>query len=274
MKRPLTSLQARRSSMLGGLAKEIRKAMPDFETLAQANAENQIRIMRLKRTGHQQGQSACLKLADRLADCHDSPCGSMACFRCSRWRRLQLLSQWLPYFMDSPDYVAVTLVFYQDMLSNNQLLGWTPDLLKQRLRKQLARIGFDQPIIGGFEMDYHRYTQKPGESYWMPHFHLLIPNDVDKLEKLRLYMKRAKNLYQRKGTKNRPMRQDPLVNVVPALTYCFKGIWSEIPHFINGDGKLKKGGKRRIGDPVFARSLVKLDRLKNSQLTFTLNVQK
>ncbi len=251
------------------------KEMPDFETLAKANAENRTRIATLRRVGRNLDKPVCLALADRLESCvKGSPCGSMACFRCTRLRRLRLVNKWLPFFQANPDYVMVTLVFYQEMFPNSRLLGWDLNRLKQRLRKQLERIGFVGPIVGGFEMDYHRHTQQPDESYWMPHFHLLIPSDPAKLKQLRSYMLRGKNLYKRKGKKNRPMREDQLVDAVQALTYCIKRIWWEIPLFVNAEGEPKKRQKCRLTDPVFAKSLVKLDRLTDSQLTFTMNVQK
>ncbi len=253
----------------------LRKEMPAFETLKQADTENRTRITILRRVGRKLDKPDCFALADRLESCvNDYPCGSMACFRCSRQRRLRLVNKWLSFFQTHPDYVMVTLVFYDEMFPNRHLLDWDLNRLKQRLRKQLERIDFEGPIVGGFEMDYHRHTQKPSESEWMPHFHLLIPNDPAKLKQLRQYMLRAKNLHKRKGKKNRPMRVDRIVDVVHALTYCFKGIWWEIPRFVNAEGKLKKRPKSRLTDNVLAKSLVKLDRLTDSQLTFTMNVQK
>lgn len=260
---------------LAHVARQIRKVMPKFETLAQANAENRIRITTLRRVGHKLDKPDCLALADRLEGCvNGHPCGSMACFRCSRQRRLRLVDKWLSFFQANPDYVMVTLVFYEEMFPNSCLLGWDQNRLKQRLRKQLERIEFEGPIVGGFEMDYHRHSQQPDESYWMPHFHLLLPNDPAKLKKLRSYMLRGKNLYKRKGKKNRPMREDQLVDAVQALTYCIKRIWWEIPRFVNAEGEPKKRQKCRLTDPVLAKSLVKMDRLTDSQLTFTMNVQK
>lgn len=253
----------------------IRKEMPKFETLAQANAENRIRITTLRRVGRKLDKPVCLALADRLESCvNGHPCGSMACFRCSRQRRLRLVNKWLSFFQANPKYVMVTLVFYEEMFPNSRLLGWDLNRLKQRLRKQLERIGFDCPIVGGFEMDYHRHTQNPGVSHWMPHFHLLIPNNPAKLKQLRSYMLRGNNLYKRKGKKNRPMHKKQVVSAVQALTYCIKGIWWEIPLFVNAEGEPKKGQKCRLTDPVLAKSLVKMDRLTDSQLTFTMNVQK
>lgn len=251
------------------------KEMPTFETLKQADVENRTRITILRRIGRKLDKPDCFALADRLESCvNDYPCGSMACFRCSRQRRLRLIDKWLSFFQANPNYVMVTLVFYDEMFPNRHLLDWDLNRLKQRLRKQLERIDFEGPIVGGFEMDYHRHTQKPSESEWMPHFHLLIPNDPVKLKQLRAYMLRGKNLYKRKGKKNRPMHNGRLFDVLHAFTYCFKGIWWEIPQFVNAAGKLKNRKKCRLNDTVLAKSLVKLDQLTDSQLTFTMNVQK
>ncbi|WP_156292690.1 hypothetical protein [Serratia oryzae] len=258
------------------IARLIRKEMAKFETLAEANAENRTRITILRRVGNKLDEPVCLELADRLEGCiKGHPCGSMACSRCSRQRRLRLVNKWLDFFQTHPDYVMVTLIFYDEMFPNKLLLGWDLNRLKQRLRKQLERIGFEGTILGGFEMDYHRHTQQPDESRWMPHFHLLLPNDPAKIKQLHRYMLRPKNLHCRKGKVNRPMRKDPVVDVVHAFTYCFKAMWQELPIFVNAEGELTSGRcKRRLKDPVFAKSLVKLDRLTDSQLTLTMNVHK
>lgn len=250
--------------------------MIDIETENLIEAENKKRINILNRVNEKGLDKSVGILIRKMGHCSIyNPCKSMACARCQNLRRLKYLATWLPYFKNNQDYKLVTLIFYQDTMSNKELRSWTPDLLKQRLRKVLSRIGFCGPITGGFDMDYHLYTHAPEESHWMPHFHLLVPDESEKMEKLRTYMLREKNLHARKGRKNRPIRVDDIDDIFPVLSYCVKGFWQEIPWFINENGKLKKAKcKRRIkNNRIFVKSLLALDRLNESQLNFGVNVQ-
>ena len=102
-----------------------------------------------------------------------------------------------------------------------------------------------------------------------------MPNEPEKLEMLRQYMLRKKNHLAREGKRNRPMRIDVIKNVELQMSYCITGIWMEYLWFINADNKLKKSmNPRRIKSAcVYAKSLVKLDRLSDGMLTFAVNVQ-
>lgn len=257
--------------------KEIMKYIPDFETQNDAEKENRERIKILESVFKKNGKIGCIFLSLKLAACtKEVPCKNMACAKCQRKRRLDFLKKWLPFLLENEGYKMATLIIYKDMTPNRKLLKMDIDSLRQSLDKNIRRIGFEKPVIGGFDMDYHNYTHDSKDSHWMPHFHLLVPNEPEKLEKLRSYMLRPQNLYARKGRKNRPIRIDDIDNVASALSYCVTGMWLEIPWFINKDGELKKfKNKRRIKDKrVFAKSLIRLNRLKASQLNFGVNVQK
>ncbi|WP_420192763.1 hypothetical protein [Klebsiella pasteurii] len=257
--------------------KEIMKYIPDFETQDDTEKENKERIKILESVFRKNGKIGCIFLSLKLAACTEEvPCKNMACAKCQRKRRLDFLKKWLPFLLENEGYKMATLIIYKDMTSNKKLLKMDVDSSRQSLDKIIRRIGFEKPVIGGFDMDYHNYTHDSEGSHWMPHFHLLVPNEPEKLEKLRSYMLRPQNLYARKGRRNRPIRIDDIDNVASALSYCVTGMWLEIPWFINKDGELKKfKNKRRIKDKrVFAKSLIKLNRLKASQLNFGVNVQK
>lgn len=271
--RPESSFVAR----LEQLANRIRREMHGFETLKDCQKENHTRIKRLRRVGKLPGKQVCLNLAEKLENCQpEQQCGSMACMACQRTRRLNFVGKWLPYLRANPEYSMVTLIFYEEMLADRQLLGWKQAALKERLRKQLVRIGFNKPIFGGFEMDYHFYTHQPEASHWMPHFHLLMPREPEKLQRLRKYMLREQNQSVRKGRKNRPMREDKVIHPLEVLTYCVAGMWQEKVWFLYQDETLKSQKKlRRIRcDKIFSKSLVVLDRMGESALNFSVNVQK
>lgn len=278
MKRPRYMSHISEFPELEKLAQAISKAMPKFETIQQTLAENAIRVKALCEFGNLRDKTECLKLADKLKNCSpEEVCGSMACSLCQRYRRLKFMQKWLPYIEEHQnDYKAVTLISYADMFSNSTLFAWDLGMLKQRLLKAIQRIGFSAPVIGGFEMDYHNYTHEAERSHWMPHFHLLIPNQPEKLEMLRQYMLREKNLHVRPGRISRPMKEDCITSSAHALSYCVTGIWQEYSWFLNAESELKKvRSATRIRDlSVFAKSLVKLDRMSDALLTFRVNVQK
>lgn len=277
MKRPQYNAYDSVYPELEKLALTIRKVMAGFETIDKTLAENAIRVKVLRKVGSQCGNKHYLQLAEKLENCNpEEPCGSMACNLCQRTRRLKFMQKWLPYIKAHQDeYVAVTLIFYVEMLPNNKLFGWDFDALKERVRKAISRIGFSGAVIGGFEMDYHNYTHDPDVSHWMPHFHLLVPNEPEKIEQLRQYMLRDKNLHARDGRKNRPLKVGGIDDLVRALSYCISGMWMEHVWFRNAKDAVNKRRKPiRIRDErVFAKSLVKLDRMSDGQLTLGVNVQ-
>lgn len=277
MKRPHYASHTSAFPELEKLAKTISKAMPEFETIHQTLTENAIRVKALRKFGNPRSKTERLQLANKLENCNpEETCGSMACSLCQRYRRLKFMQKWLPYIEEHQDeYKAVTLISYADMFSNSTLLAWDLGMLKQRLLKAIQRIGFSAPVIGGFEMDYHNYTHEPERSHWMPHFHMLIPHEPEKLEMLRQYMLREKNLHMRPGRRSRPMKDDFIASSVHALSYCVTGIWQEYTWFMNAESELKKtkNGTRIRNLSVFAKSLVKLDRMSDALLTFRVNVQ-
>jgi len=277
MKRPNYTSHASAFPQLEEVAKAIREVMSDFETVDDALSENVQRALMLRKFGMSKANEVCINVANKLENCSPvEPCKSMACSLCQRNRKLRFMQRWVPYIKEHQnDYVAVTLIFYADKHSASELLAWEYNKLKQRVLKVMQRIGFKSPIIGGFEMDYHNYTHDKKQSHWLPHLHLLMPNEPEKLEMLRQYMLRKKNLLAREGKRNRPMRIDVITNVERQMSYCITGIWMEYPWFLNADNKLKKSKEpRRIKSAgVYAKSLAKLDRLSDGMLTFAVNVQ-
>ncbi|MGX1958508.1 hypothetical protein VRB23_04850 [Erwinia aphidicola] len=277
MKRPHYTNYTSAFPELEKVAKAIWEVMPDFETVDDALNENVKRAFTLHKFGMRKANEECIHVANKLESCSpEEPCGSMACSLCQRNRRLRFVQKWGPFIKThQEDYVAVTLVFYADKHSASELSDWEYSKFKQRVLKVIQRIGFKSPIIGGFEMDYHNYTHDKKQSHWLPHLHLLMPNEPEKLEMLRQYMLRKKNLLAREGKRNRPMRIDVIKNVERQMSYCITGIWMEYPWFLNADNKLKKSKyPRRIKSAgVYAKSLVKLDHLSDGMLTFAVNVQ-
>lgn len=271
-------LPSAHQNSLEALASDIQKAMPGFELISDCLAENTKRAAILYAQGRKfkKGKKYLLLAQKIEACCPECPCGSMACSLCQRTRRLRVMHKWLPFIESHQGaYVAVTLVFYEEMHSSARMFGWDFPSLREKVRKAVSRMGFSGPVIGGFEMDYHWYVHAPELSHWMPHFHLLVPNEPVKLRKLHEYMLRDRNLHARDEKKNRPFRKDCIDDPIRALSYCVSGIWMQHTWFRNEKGELKKRqkGHRIRSQRVFAKSLVKLNRLSDGLLTFGVNVQ-
>lgn len=199
------------------------------------------------------------------------PCNSLICLMCVNRIQQEAIGKYINYLNNG--YVFVTLIYYRDKIPINKLYKFNFSKLKDKLRKKLKSIGFNKPIIGSFEIDLHLYTTKE-ESYYLPHFHLIMPNEKEKLNKLRDYMKSNRNLQGRLGVKNRPMLVKKINDLEGVIRYITKFMWCEIPWYIDKKGKLKHGSKRRISNNIrFAKLLIKLDSLKVSDVLLKINFQ-
>lgn len=240
--------------------------------LLAANAENKVRLSMLNKAYLKYSNNKCHVLFEKINDCEEGyPCNSLACVMCINRVQQETIDKYINYLNN--DYVFVTLIYYRDKIPINNLSKLNPSRLKDKLRKKLKSIGFSKPILGSFEIDLHLYTVKE-ESYYLPHFHLIMPNEKGKLNKLRSHMKLNSNLQGRLGVKNRPMLVKKIDNLEGVIRYITKFMWCEIPWYIDKKGKLKHGSKRRISNNIrFSKSLIKLDSLKVSDVLLKMNFQ-
>lgn len=236
------------------------------------NMENSERIKQLELTYKLTKEKYYKKLVKKIQYCEDNvPCNSLACAKCIKVKQLDIVNQFGNYI--NKKYFFVTLIFYKDKITINELPDFNPNLLKDKLRKKLKSIGFNNFIFGSLELDLHLY-ESINSSYYQPHFHLLIPNEIEKIKSLRNYMNSSKNLNSRQGIKNRPMVVDEINDIGGVIKYITKIMWCEMTFFTNKEGKLKHSSKRRISNSrMFADSLVKLDTLKFSDIFFKCNFQ-
>lgn len=234
--------------------------------------ENNVRIKIQESVYNKTKNKIHKKLAKKIHNCEDTyPCNSLACAKCNKAKQLDVVNQLGNYI--NKNYIFVTLIFYKDKVPINKLSNFNPNLLKDKLRKKLKSIGFNDFIFGSLELDLHLY-EDVNSSYYQPHFHLLIPNESEKIKSLRDYMNSSKNLNYRSGIKNRPMLVKNITCIGGVINYITKIMWCEIAFFTNKEEKLKHSSKRRISNSrMFADSLVKLDTLKFSDIFFKCNFQ-
>ncbi|HAT2178174.1 hypothetical protein PO590_00010 [Raoultella ornithinolytica] len=253
----------------------LAEALPKFETVVKVRAEKCFRVKSLQKCQGKVYQD----LFKKLKDCHPSyPCGSAACPECFRKHRLEMIGEVLRLCKKSKKWRSITLIFYQDAFYDNQLLKWQPDTLIARLRRWLNECGFSGIVIGGFEMDYHIDIKK-----WIPHFHLIIPNDKQAIKKLRIRMKNKKNMNTRGNVINRPMLVSKLKAPLRQVSYRFKAIWWRVEsiqyddYHIQGSKERKRKRwtkKYRLLRNQYADSLIKLDSIGITGLTFMYKVRK
>lgn len=238
--------------------------------ISKEDKENNVRIKILESVYNKTKNKIHKNLAKKIYNCEENdPCNSLACAKCIKTKQLYLVNKYRSHI--NKDYVFVTLTFYKNKITINELSEFNPNLLKDKLRKKLKSIGSNNFIFGSLELDLHLY-KSINSSYYQPHFHLLIPNESEKIKSLRDYMKSSKNLNSRQGIKNRPMVVDEINDIGGVIKYITKIMWCEIAFFTNKEGKLKHSGKRRISNShMFADSLVKLDTLKFSDIFFKCN---
>lgn len=253
----------------------LAEALPKFETVVKVRAEKCFRVKSLQKCQGKVYQD----LFKKLKDCHPSdPCGSAACPECFRKHRLEMIGEVLRLCKKSKKWRSITLIFYQDAFYDNQLLKWQPDTLIARLRRWLNECGFSGIVIGGFEMDYHIDIKK-----WMPHFHLIIPNDKQAIKRLRIRMKNKKNMNTRGNVINRPMLVSKLKAPLRQVSYRFKAIWWRVESIQyddyhlqgNKERKRKRWTKKyRLLRNQYVDSLIKLDSIGITRLTFMYKVRK
>lgn len=254
---------------------EFAKTIPKFETVKDVRAEKLIREKALQK----RKDNIYQVLFKKLWECEPRyPCGSAACPECFRRHRLIMIREVMKLCKKRKKWRGLTLIFYQDAISDDELLEWRPASLIARLRRWLKECDFERMVIGGFEMDFHTGIKK-----WLPHFHLIIPNDKTAIKKLRIKMKNKRNMNTREGVINRPMLSSKLKAPEHQISYRFKAIWwrvESIQH--NGiyvlDGKERKRKrwtrKYRLLSKQHTDSLIMLDAIGMAGLTFMYKVRR
>ncbi len=198
----------------------ITSNIPEFETIERMEHESGIR----QRDLFNSTTKLYRLLGSILYECNeDEPCMNAACPVCFREYRKQIIYDVLQSIDNINDYCIVTLVFYRDAMTNEDITKANILKIKNKLYQKLNRIGFKDPIIGSIEIDYHDDIGK-----WMPHFHLLVKKDSDRLYKLDCYMHKANNLNTRDGVIDKPMKVQDLEDPIEQVSYLFKSYAKEL----------------------------------------------
>jgi len=247
---------------------DIRKDLPGFETIAAVKKESQTRQASLIIEGN-------YTLAAKLADCATFyRCMSPACPRCVRINRRGFYhaATVLSKQYNRAHQRIVTVIYYSEAMTSEQLEYFIPSTLKDRLRQQLVRCGFQNPVAGGLELDYHEDI-----GLWIPHLHLLVVDNIKALETLRKrYLakeKRPTSDSTPEGYTSRPMLVQVLKNPPKQLSYLCKQRWQLIRPYEDLEKGKRKTRKLRLKKNEFIQSLTVLDSYTFSDLMFTFKVR-
>ncbi len=246
----------------------IKKDLPNFETIEDATNELQIRQKALSKEGFHY-------LAWDIAHCvTERRCISPACPQCVRIHRRGFYhaATALSKQYDLVNQRIVTLIYYSEAMTSKELKDFDPNRLTERLRKQLARCGFENPVVGGLELDYHEDI-----GLWIPHFHLLVVDDAEPLVTLRKkhFKKEKRPTSDNPPTSyiSRSMMVQELKHPPEQLSYLCKQRWQSICAYIDIVTGKRRTKKYRLELYKFILSLAVLDSYTFSDLMLLYRVR-
>ena len=238
---------------------------PDFETIQHMEDESEIR----QRDLFNNTTSLYRQLGAILYECNDEePCMNAACPVCFREYRKQIIYDTLQSIDNINDYCIVTIIFYRDAMTNRDITKANILRIKNKLYQQLNRIGFNNHIIGSIEFDYHCDIEK-----WIPHFHLLVKKDKNRLYKLNEYMSKPNNLNTRNGVTDKPMKVQDLKDPVKQISYLFKAYAKELVAYRDRNNKRRNRAVRLKGNKHCLYLNIRSE-LKHSGLLFSYGTNK
>ena len=238
--------------------------LPKFESINDALDENEIRIGILRRIGGDENNA----LADRLMDCYEgiNSCNSLACKVCNRNYRLTRVNALVEKVLSTKKrWWIVTIIDYERAFTD--LNTFDVRKSKDRLRKLLERSGFEGPIVGCFEMDFHESC-----GLWLPHYHLLCPSTIKNKqakEVLKEKLHKQQSHHIKKGRKARPIKIQKLKNPYEQISYIYKLVFYSVHDYESHRTHTIRTRKLRLSDPMFCWSLCWMDRLGRRGVLFS-----
>ncbi|WP_392552947.1 hypothetical protein RHO14_03515 [Orbus wheelerorum] len=187
----------------------------NFESIriAKENKANTLKFLRKESLPYLAGRC---KLLHKLAACYPmEPCFSPVCHECRRKLRVTLLTYLIKHLNDC-NYRIVTIIDYNYLIDEDFKFF---DLKKYQnnFYHRIRNAGINSQIIGCFELDYHQDINA-----WLPHFHLIIPDDTETIGCLRTVARNINKHSIRKGVRKRPILVQKLNDPIKQISYLFK----------------------------------------------------
>ncbi|MEH6532224.1 MAG: hypothetical protein V7735_12915 [Photobacterium frigidiphilum] len=239
---------------------------PKFETINDALKENYTRIERLRKVGGDE----YYELDERLMDCSEGvkSCNSLACKLCNRKFRLQRVNYLVTKIRSKKGrWWVVTIVDYSRAFPNEELDSFDVQKSKDRLRKLLERSGFEGPIVGSFEVDFHERCD-----LWLPHYHLLCRRTkqnrrAEETLRLKLTSQQPKHIKEDRDPK--PLLFQRLKNPYTQISYIYKLVSSSVYDYESWRTGKTITNKKRLSDAMFCQSLCWMDRIGRRRVLFS-----
>jgi len=253
---------------------DIVNRLDGFETVNDVIQEMVIRIFVLRNSKSVDSQT----LGEKIEHCFTEECNSAACPLCSRSYRMWFFAEASKISRMYKKLYAVTIVKYDRMLSDYELFEIKPKVFFDSFRKQLERIGFQFPVIGTLEFDYHRE-----QKMWLPHYHLLCLGPREAIEPLRQYYKGKRRhssaqidrpLQIKKVKESDDIHGKYVRNKAKAISYACKSFSQEVRAWKNPETNRRGTKKFRLDDNRLRLSLRVYDRVGFNGLLFLYNVRR
>jgi hypothetical protein len=251
---------------------DIEIDLPGFESEEDAAKESQFRQKLLMK--YINGKQAW-DLSWDIAHCAEGRrCASPACPQCVRHNRRGFYNAAtaLSKQYNLTNQRIVTLIYYSEVMTSKELKDFDPNRLTARVSKQLTRCGFENPVIGGLEIDYHEDIKR-----WIPHFHLLVTNDIEPLAELRKKHFKKEKRPTSKSTHTTPTSRAMMVQELKhppkQLSYLCKQRWQLIRPYKDPETDKRKTRKLRLKGYKFIRSLIVLNSYTFSDLMILYKVR-
>ncbi|WP_318439645.1 hypothetical protein [Photobacterium leiognathi] len=238
--------------------------LPKFESINDALDENEIRISTLRYIGGEDYE----ELANRLWECNKGEliCNSLACKLCNRNYRLARVNTLVEKVLNTKNsWWIVTIIDYERAFTDLDTFDVRKS--KDRLRKILERSGFEGPIVGSFEIDFHESC-----GLWLPHFHLLCPSTIKNKqakEVLKEKLHKQQSHHIKKGRKARPVKFQKLQNPYEQISYIYKLVFNLVHDYESCRTNTLRTRKLRLPDSMLCWSLCWMDRLGRRGVLFS-----
>lgn len=236
----------------------------NFESIRSTieNKENELKFLRKKSLPY---SGIRYKLLSKLINCYpDTRCISPICHECKRAIRLSILSFMLKY-INGKTYNMITIIDY-NYLNNENLKRFNLKKYKNNFYHRIRNVGINSQMIGCFELDYHQDINA-----WLPHIHLITPDDTKTIECLRTVARNINKHSMRKGVRKRPILVQKLNDPIKQISYLFKFMPQMVTSYVyegkRYTRKISLKGKQKV------IALVKFDRFGFNNLIFKYGIR-
>lgn len=240
--------------------------LPKTETVQSAIKENYVRVGILRKVGGNENHA----LADILYDCAEGlkQCNSLACKLCNRRFRVQKVDGLVAKIRRSGGrWSVMTLIDYSRAFPTHELEDFDICQAKDRLRKLFDRLGFEKPILGCFEIDFHVQC-----GLWLPHFHLLIRNtkrNRKAIKKLRVKLAKLQPHHIKEGREAKPLKVQRLKAPFTQIGYIYKLVSNSVYDYYMWYSQKIGTRKRRLEPVIFCQCLCLMHRIGRRRVLFS-----